>query len=304
MVKTSPANIFSYYHPAAVFLYIAAAVFCAMFTLMPACVALSFVCGSAYSIFLNGVRAYAKALRPLLIMFVVIVLVNPVTNHRGMTVLFHLFGNPGMPVTWEATLRGLCSGGMLMSVFVWFQCYQALITNDKFMYLFGRIAPTSALVVSMVLKLVPVTIRKYHEIEESQSALRVSSDSVDGRKGRIRSAVRVSGVLLSRTMEDSIETADSMRARGYGSGRRTRFSNYRLAPADVICIVVLAALLVVVGSLIVVANRSVNFFPIIRIPDDPVLNGTLLAAYALLLLAPLLIETQNLWRRSAARAGR
>jgi energy-coupling factor transport system permease protein len=193
---------------------------------------------------------------------------------------------------------------MLMSVFVWFQCYQALITNDKFMYLFGRIAPTSALVVSMVLKLVPVTIRKYHEIEESQSALRVSSDSVDGRKGRIRSAVRVSGVLLSRTMEDSIETADSMRARGYGSGRRTRFSNYRLAPADVICISILAALLVVVGSLIVIANRSVNFFPVIRIPDGPVLNGTLLVAYALLLLAPLLIETQNLWRRSAARSGR
>ncbi|MDR1069037.1 MAG: energy-coupling factor transporter transmembrane protein EcfT [Clostridiales Family XIII bacterium] len=303
MVKTSPANIFSHYHPAAVLLYIAAAVFCAMFTLMPACVVLSFVCSSAYSIFLNGVRAYAKALRPLLIIFVIIVLVNPVTNHRGMTVLFHLFGNPGMPVTWEATLRGLCSGGMLMSIFVWFQCYQALITNDKFMYLFGRIAPTSAMVVSMVLKLVPVTIRKYHEIDESQSALRMSSNPVDGRKGRIRAAVKVSGVLLSRTMEDSIETADSMRARGYGSGHRTRFSNYRLTAADIICIVILAALLVTVVSLIVIANRSVNFFPVIRIPDNRVMNGTLLAAYALMLLAPLFIEMQNLRHYTGERSG-
>jgi energy-coupling factor transport system permease protein len=291
-VTKSLNNLFAQYHPAANFLYIAAAVFCGMYTLTPACVALSFICGSVYSIFLNGWRAYVKALKLLSIMFVIVALFNPIANHRGVTELFHLFGNQGWPVTMESIVYGICSGGMLASIFVWFQCYQALITTDKFMYLFGRAAPTLAMVMSMILKLVPVTIRKYHDIGESQSALYESNDSLD-RRGRIRSAVRLSGVLLGRTMEDSIETADSMRARGYGSGKRTRFTIYRFTPGDIISLAALAILFVTVFVCITLSNRGLSFFPIIRAPKDTALNTILFAFYALLLLYPFIIEVRS-----------
>jgi energy-coupling factor transport system permease protein len=285
-------NLFSQYHPAANFLYIAAAVFCTMYTLRPACVVLSFVCGSIYSIFLGGARAYLSALRPLLIMFVIIALFNPLTNHRGITTLFYLFGNQGIPITLEATIYGLCSGGMLISIFIWFRCYQVLITTDKFMYLFGRAAPTSSMVVSMILKLVPVTIRKYREIDEAHAALYKSSDSVD-RKGKIRTAARVSGVLLGRTMEDSIETAESMRARGYGSGKRTRFTIYRFAPADIASLAALGALFAIAFTCITLSNRGSDFFPIIRTPKDMTLDIVMFTSYALLMLYPLLIELRT-----------
>jgi energy-coupling factor transport system permease protein len=293
-------NLFAQYHPAANFLYIAAAVFCGMYTLRPACVALSFICASSYSIFLNGWGAYVKALKLLAIMFVIIALFNPLTNHRGMTELFHLFGNQGWPITLEAFIYGICSGGMLVSVFVWFQCYQALITTDKFMYLFGRAAPTSAMVMSMILKLVPVTIRKYHYINEAQFSLYASTSEVD-RRGRVRNAVRVSGVLLGRTLEDSIETADSMRARGYGSGKRTRFTIYRFAPGDIMSIAALAILLVIVVVCITLSNGSLSFFPIIRAPKNITLDAILFASYALLLFYPFIIEARSAMMQFARR---
>ncbi len=81
-----------------------------------------------------------------------IAIANPLFNHRGSTALFYIGLNP---VTLEALLYGVCSAGMLISVFIWFRCYLSLMTNDKFLYLFGRIAPATALIVSMYTKVDP-----------------------------------------------------------------------------------------------------------------------------------------------------
>jgi energy-coupling factor transport system permease protein len=165
-------------------------------------------------------------------------------------VLFYLFGSK---FTGEALLYGICTGGMFVSMFVWFQCYQRLITSDKFMYLFGRIAPTSAMVVSMILRLVPVTGRKLHETMDARRAL--------GAGAGVRNGAKISGILMSRCMEDSIDTADSMRARGYGSGDRTIFAAYKIKAADVISMILIGVLLVANVSAILTVGKSFAFFP-------------------------------------------
>ena len=51
--------------------------------------------------------------------------------------------------------------------------------------------------------------------------------AVSGRrkeKAAVQNGVRSASVLMGWGMEDSIETADSMRARGYGARKRTAFS--------------------------------------------------------------------------------
>ncbi|MDR2163424.1 MAG: energy-coupling factor transporter transmembrane protein EcfT [Clostridiales Family XIII bacterium] len=274
--RINPGHAFPNYHPATVFTYIAAVITCAMLTMHPVYVCISFAAGTIYAIYLGGARRYILGLRPLIVMFTFIAIINPLTNHRGGTILFTVGGSP---VTFEALLYGLCAGGMLLCVLVWFMCYQMLINNDKFMYLFGRSAPASAMVISMILKFVPVMTVRMREITDARKALGVdrseSTKESDGafiqrhiRRSHIRDGARASGVLISRSMEDSIETADSMRARGYGSGPRSTFSRYRLKTRD---IATLATLIVLFAANIwcvffypdATHGQSFRFFPFV-----------------------------------------
>jgi energy-coupling factor transport system permease protein len=284
---------FPHYHPAAVFLYIAAAIVCAMVTMQTAYLILSFAIGTVYALYLGGARRYFRGLRPMLVMFVLIAVINPLTNHRGAMPLFMLGDNP---VTVEALAYGVSAGAMLMAVLIWFQCYQRLITNDKFMFLFGRAAPTSAMIISMILKFVPVTSVKMREIANAQLALGYGGDAAAGsRKIKIRNGVRISGILVSRCMEDSIESAESMRARGYGSGPRTMFARYKLRAEDVVTIVILAALFAANMASIIFIGGKFNFFPRIYGFSAYPLPYVL---YAVMLLWPLLVELKE---RAAAR---
>jgi energy-coupling factor transport system permease protein len=273
------------------------------------------------SVRLNGWKKYLAGLRLLSILFLVVVIFNPLTNHRGATPLFRLWGDP---ITLEATVFGLCAGGMLVSAFVWFQCYQKLITNDKFLFLFARIAPVSAMVVSMILKFIPVTGLRYREITEAQKGLldeglaggtgpaalkrtkkhhrpaalkwlksRGRSISLRHPKNRvdsIRRVIRIFGVLMSLSMEGSIETASSMCARGYGVGKRTFFSAWRLRMKDfgtMLCIGILFVLTIIGMTFL---SQEAAFFPQLA---QPALAGSFcvaLAGYAAMLLLPLILE--------------
>jgi energy-coupling factor transport system permease protein len=309
-----------------------------MFTMQPVYVVISFAVGTLYTIYLGGARRYFAGLRPMIVMFALIAAINPLTNHRGGTVLFMIGDSP---FTFEALLYGLCAGGMLICVLVWFMCYQRLITNDKFMYLFGRAAPTSSMVISMILKFVPIMSVRMREIANAQKALGVTGageeDSERGRAGmrgagdadgddadrgrtrgrnakrprgeRIRNGVRVSGILISRSMEDSIETADSMRARGYGAGPRTSFSRYRVRARDIVVIVAVSLLfsaniLCVFFYGEIVHGQSFRFFPFVNgIVTDPLPY----ILYATLLLLPLIDEALGrlaLFFRSRSAASR
>jgi energy-coupling factor transport system permease protein len=279
-------NIFSIYHPAVNLAYILTVLVCVMLTLNPVYVALSFYLGSLYLVYLTDLRRYGTSLRFTLVMFVIVALANPLFNHRGMTVLFYLFDNP---VTFEALLYGLCSAGMLMSVLIWFGCYNALITNEKFLFLFARFLPGIALMISMVIKLVPVTKRKIEQIRIAQQAMGLGT-GMGNRKQRISRGIRVTSILMSWSMEDSLETADSMKARGYGCGKRTSFSVYKFCAHDWVAIVLIGISAVLNLGFIVLNLAQLEFYP--RLSGD-ILSGVSVCgyfAYALLLAYPMLLE--------------
>lgn len=319
-------------------MYIVAAITCTMMTMKPAFVIVSFICASMNSIRLNGWKKYFAGLRLLSVLFIVIVVFNPLTNHRGATTMFRLLGDP---VTLEATVFGLCAGGMLVSAFIWFQCYQKLITHDKFLFLFARIAPVSAMVVSMVLRFIPVTGRHYREITEARSGLldeggtnsgnrsdasrraksrfgfrpatpefagrqtNLRSDAskrAKSRSGSIRNLVRTFGVLMSLSMEGSIETAASMRARGYGAGKRTFFSAWHLRIKDFLVMCCIAALFGLSITGMTFVSQDATFFPQLVQPRLTGYFCVTLTGYAAMLLLPLILEVcARVWLKTAYR---
>ncbi|MDO4489066.1 MAG: energy-coupling factor transporter transmembrane component T [Eubacteriales bacterium] len=146
-------------------------------------------------------------------------ILNPVFNHEGMHILFYL--PSGNPMTLEALIYGLASAVMMVSVIVWFAGFTEIITSDKFIYLFGRIIPALSLVLSIALRFVPRYISKYKEIRESRK--------LAGEKGNIFTEL---SVMVTWALENSIDTADSMKARGYGQEKRTAYSIYTYGQRD------------------------------------------------------------------------
>ncbi len=139
-------------HPAVSFLYFAAVLALTLVCFHPLMAALSLVGAVCFSAQLNGWRSVGLTSRFVLPMFLFIAIANPIFNHRGVTMLCMLFDQW---FTLEAVCYGLVSAASLSAVIFWFTCYQTVMTSDKFLFLFGHIAPNTALLITMTLGLIP-----------------------------------------------------------------------------------------------------------------------------------------------------
>ena len=149
--------------------------------------------------------------------------------HEGETILTYL--PSGNPLTLESIVYGFAAAAMLAGVICWFSCYNAVMTSDKFVYLFGRVIPALSLVLSMTLRFVPKFKAQIRTVSGAQRC--VGRDVSDGGiLQRARHGMTILSILVTWSMENAIETADSMRSRGYGLPGRTAFSIYRFERRD------------------------------------------------------------------------
>lgn len=288
---TPKRTVFGQYHPAVIFLYFAAMIVLTMITLQPVYVVLSLASASAYALFLRGWRVFARSAKWYLVVIVAIACLNAFFNTTGMTVLFYL-GNS--PITFEALFYGGCAGVTLVSILIWFTCYQEVMTSDKFLCLFSKTAPTIAMIVSMVFRFIPEIIARSHAIANARSAL--GRNTSPDMKSRIREGVDITSTLMGYSMESALVTADSMRGRGYGSARRTTYTAMRLYRRDILMLIVLTVLTSLVLFLVYNATQQFSFYP--KMSSLKVWWGYL--PYPLLSLTPLLLEGRErlLWKLS------
>ena len=203
-------------HPAVSFLYFAA-VALTLVCFPPSMAALSLI-GAVF--FSPQIKRLAKrgADTFVLPMFLLIAIANPLFNHRGVTMLCMLFDQW---FTLEAVCYGLVSAASLSAVIFWFTCYQAVMTSDKFLFLFGQIAPNTALLITMTLGLIPRLQERSAQIRTAQKMLLPENKRL---LPRLHAANRNLSALLTWSMENAVQTADSMKARGYGVSAAPRFT--------------------------------------------------------------------------------
>ncbi|MDR0531480.1 MAG: energy-coupling factor transporter transmembrane protein EcfT [Oscillospiraceae bacterium] len=216
---------FAGYHPAVQLLYFALVLGCAVAMGHPVCLALSFVCALACAL-----RLRAGGRRQLLWLLpgcALAALVNPAFSHRGATILAYFPG--GNPLTLESILFGISSSAALVTVLLWFRYLNAVLDSEKILWLFGRAAPGLSLLLSLSLRFVPRFAAQARAIEEAQ---RCVGEEARGLLRRARHGMRVLSILVTWALENAIDTADSMKARGYGLPGRSAFSIYRFDRRD------------------------------------------------------------------------
>jgi energy-coupling factor transport system permease protein len=287
----SMEDAFSSYHPIINFGYFCFVLIISMFFNHPVILGISLFSAITYSILLLGLKKSIKFnLLFMLPMLIIVALINPLFNHAGVTILFYL--DNGNPITLESIVYGVVLSIMLVTVIIWFSCYNQIMTSDKFIYLFGRIIPALSLIFSMVLRFVPKFKAQLKVISNGQKC--IGRDISNGNIiARARHGVTILSIMITWALENAIETADSMKARGYGLKGRTAFSLYRFDKRDGILLGIMGGLAIVFFVGMFSGNTFVQYNPIIIISGVyPFTISSMITYGALLLfcLIPLLVD--------------
>jgi len=263
-----------------------------MFSQNPYLGVLALLSGFLYLIIKNGMKGFKSSVWMLLLPLVGAI-INPLFNHNGKTVLFVLNDNP---ISLEALLYGLSSGLMIGAVLLWFSSFTQIMTSDKLLYVFGSISPKLALILSMTLRYIPLFKQQIVKTSNAQKAMGLYKE--DNAIDKVKGGMRIFSIMVSWALENGVITADSMTARGYGTGPRSRFAIFKWTKADFIllgsCLVL--SLFACYGTFS--GALSFNWYPEIIQPAETLLNTICYIAFILLTLIPdyLQIKEEIRWK--------
>lgn len=257
---------FKGYHPLVNVLFFISIIAFGMLLRHPVYLVISFISSTAYYLKLSGKDGRKTVFRFLLPMLLFVVIINSFFNHYGVTTLFIL--PSGNNFTFEALVMGIVSGITVVSVIQWFFCSNEVVTEDKFMHIFGRILPKGALVVSMILRFVPLYRRRYKEISQARKCMGLNG--TDSFICKMKNTFKNIGILVSWSFENAIETADSMKARGYGLKGRTYYSRFQWHTGDTLALILLVLFdaLIIFGLVSNSAYCIYNPYVIINQPSE------------------------------------
>lgn len=278
---------FAQYHPLVNFLYFTLVLVFSMVLRHPLAQGISLLCACIYAVQAEGQRAVLFCLKWCLPVFLLTALFNPAFSHEGVTILLYL--PTGNPLTLESILYGVSAGVLLVTVMVWFMNSSRVITSDKFIYLFGRVIPALSLVLSMTLRFIPKFKSQLAAVVEAQRS--IGRDISQGSLlRRMKLAVSVLSIMITWALENAMDTADSMKGRGYGLPGRTAFSIYRLDDRDksALAFLLLCAFCLVMGT--AASAFSFRYYPGIRAGAWTPLALSFQLVYAALCAMPILLN--------------
>ena len=283
---------FKDYNPIAVFMYFVFAIVPAMFCINPALMCISLAGAAALRITREGTKSL-KTILPLLIFPLAAMIANPLFTHKGATTLFILNNNP---ITYESAMFGLTAGVMITATLIWFTSFSKMMTTDKLLYVFGRISPKIALILSMALRYIPLYGLQIRKVRHAQKVMGLYKE--DNAIDKIRGGLRIFSVMVSWALENGIITADSMTARGYGTCKRTRFSIFRWFKEDRMLLCASLVLTAVFICVMAFSGLDYIWYPTIAAPSMGAAAIAAYICYAILAFLPtyLQLKEEARWR--------
>lgn len=275
-------------HPVVLLVYFTSVLAVAMFVTNPVLSLSALLGGVLFFAVLEKRRDVPGDLGFYLPLFFLVAITNPLFSHNGVTPLFFLNGNP---VTLEAFVYGAAIAVTVVGVMLWCQSMSRVMTTDKFLYLFGRLIPKLSLVLSMALRFLPMLRRQMKKVRSAQKALGLYAGR--GIVDRIRSTGRILLAMISWSLEHAMETAGSMKARGYGTRKRTHFSLFRFTARDGVLLAVSVVLMGMTVAGMAAGVTAFAYYPRIGTPARTPLAMAVYLAFGALSLLPFGMEVRE-----------
>ena len=265
----------------------AACLFIVLFTTNPAYKALVLAAAIASLAAGAGLRRIRGLLTGVVLIAAFATLLNFISAHLGATQLFALPASipaVGGPYTLEALAAGLSGGLTVAAAIVSAAPFSLMLASHDVMDALPAALSRTGAAIAASLNLVPAVSASFVQVNEAQR--------LRGWRPRgPRSWAEVIVPVVLTSVESSIQLAESMEARGFGSGRRTALKSSSLRSSEWLLVAASAAAVVIfVGTR--AAGWSADWYPYPALAA-PQLDVLSLAA-CLLLFAPVLT-----WRSRA-----
>jgi len=223
-------------------------------------------------------------------MIIVIMLINVIMVHAGETVLI---SGPRVPVlgriniTLEALAFGAGMGVRLLVIISVFCLYTYSVHPDKVLKLFSNCGNKSVLVITLSTRLFPLMVKDYFRITEIQRCRGVRFDTGSWWE-KAKNLLPIVSVMLISSLERSLQLAESMHARGYGSGKRISYNREYWRPRDYL---ILAAVMISLLCGIWAAVNgwsSYNYYP--QLPEIQINEFKMASLIVFLLAVPAILN--------------
>ena len=242
---------------------------------------------------LQGISHELKNIMKLFIpLSILIMILNPLLNRTGAHKIY-LWS--GFFITYEAIAYGILMSLALLIVILVFSSYNRSVSYQEMLYIFSKKLPIISMIIVMALRFIPlinsraIEVQKLNNLKsngielESDDEERIDVDAfnsnintdynsklVDKLKSNKRIAAiikeaktlgKIMGITVSWSLEESMFTAKSMKARGYNATERTSYLSYKFSNADFAFI---ALIIITVGIIIAGLLKGVgmiNIYP-------------------------------------------
>ena len=247
---------------------------------------------------LQGVSHELKNIMRLFIpLSILIMILNPLLNRTGAHKIY-LWS--GFFITYEAIAYGILMSLALLIVILVFSSYNRSVSYQEMLYIFSKKLPIISMIIVMALRFIPlinsraIEVQKLNNLKNNGIEMEMGSDESNDSEAldldefnsnintdydsklvnKLKSNKRVAaiikeaktlgkimGITVSWSLEESMFTAKSMKARGYNATERTSYLSYKFSNADFAFI---ALIIVTVGIIIVGLLHGVgmiNIYP-------------------------------------------
>ena len=283
-------DVFTSYHPIVNLIYFSLVIGFSMTISHPLGQCIALLGAVTYGIYIEGRKKVVFVLKYCIPMVLFTAFINPAFNHEGLTTL--LYFPTGNPLTLESILYGFSAGTMMITVLLWFSSFNRVMTSDKFIYLFGKVIPSLSLVLSMALRFVPKFKSQMDTVAEAQKSIGrdVSSGSL---LTRTKTAILIFSIMITWALENAIESADSMKSRGYGLKNRTAFSIYCFDERDRYCVLWFGFCGLYLLAGVLVSAFGFRYFPGIRYMAVDRTTIPFYFVYLVLCITPVLLNLKE-----------
>ena len=273
---------FSEYHPTVILIYFITVIGFSIFVLHPVFLGISTISALIYSIMSNGRKVVKFNIVYMLPTMLVAVIINALTNRMGTTIIM-------WKISKEAILFGTSAAVMIACVISWFSCYNKVMTSDKFIYIFGKRIPSLSLILSMVFRFVPRFKAQFVKTVNTQKC--IGNDISEGKfTQKIKNLIKIVSIMTTWALENSIETADSMKNRGYGLKGRSTFNVYKFKLTDLIMLVYI----ILASAYLLLAVKTdiiyYTYYPVTYFNGMTIYSVISYAIYTTLCFIPIIID--------------
>ena len=227
-------NHFSNFHPATLLFYFILLIVIIFMCDYDVVLIYAFISLSLCVIYLEGIKAYIKTLSYYIILTAATGIFNCIFNHSGDKVFLYVNDTP---LTLDALFYGLYTGVLISCLLMWFKLFNRSIDNGKINYLIGRYFPVTGLIISMCFSFTKRFRLKLDIIRQSLYTIGIN-------KLTLKNASVTFNTLMNVMLHDSVLTATSMTARGYGLKRRRLYKRYGACAKDFVFIIIAALLFI------------------------------------------------------------